>query len=121
MNQKEVLEALVRGTARDADIEAELLRDAFANFSRQHDFKPGMVVRERAGCSLLRKSGNGFFVILELRDVEPPFDVEPPHGTAGFVPLDMLVGKVNEDGDLFSLWEDHRRFEPVPEEVLRRR
>jgi hypothetical protein len=60
---------------RDADIEAELLRNAFANFSRQHDFKPGMVVRERAGCSLLRKSGNGFFVILELRDVEPPFDV----------------------------------------------
>jgi hypothetical protein len=33
----------------------------------------------------------------------------------------MLVGKVDEDGDFISLWEDRRRFEPVPEEVLRLR
>ena len=61
MNQKELLEALACAAdsdaannepMRDAYIEAELLRDAFVTFSHQHDFKPGMDVREKAGCSL---------------------------------------------------------------------
>jgi hypothetical protein len=80
-----------------------------------------MVLREETGCSLLRKTGNGSFVILKLRDDEPLFDVEARKGTAEFgMPLDMFVGKVDEDGDLISLWVDRRRFEPLPEEVLRR-
>jgi hypothetical protein len=91
-------------------------------FRRQHDFKLGMIVREKAGCALLRKRGNGFFVALELRDDEPLFDLETRNVTAGFgMPLDLVVGKVDEDGDQISLWEDHRCFEPMPEEGLRRR
>jgi hypothetical protein len=71
MHQKDLFEALVRGAdsdaadnepKRDADIEGDLLREAFVTFSGPHDFKPGMIV---AGCSLLRKSGNGFFLILD--------------------------------------------------------
>ena len=84
MKPEETCQAIVRGAdsgaaankpKRDPDIEAELLRDVFVNYSRQHDFKPGTVVREKAGCSLLRKSGNGRFV-LELRDDEPLLDIE---------------------------------------------
>ena len=91
-------------TKRDADTEAEFLRDAFVAFSHQHDFKPGMIVREKVGCSLLHKSGNGFFAVLELRDDEPLFDVEALNGTAG-------------DGDP-TLWVDRRCLELMPEELL---
>jgi hypothetical protein len=30
------------------------------SLSMQHDFKPSMIVRDKADCSLPRKSGNGF-------------------------------------------------------------
>jgi hypothetical protein len=67
-------------------------------------------------------SGNGFFAVLELRDDEPLLDVETRDGTAGFrMRLGMLVGKVDEHGDLISLWADRRCLEAMPEEVLRRR
>jgi hypothetical protein len=38
-------------------------------------FKLGMIVREKACYSLLPKAATRFFVTLELRDDEPPFDV----------------------------------------------
>jgi hypothetical protein len=69
MNQKEFAEALVRPAdsdaadkkpKRDADSEAELLRDAFVTFSHCHYFKPGMIVREKAGCSLLQRAATCF-------------------------------------------------------------
>ena len=50
-------------------------------------------------------------------DDEPLFDLEARNGTPGFeMPLDMLVGRIDEDGGLISLWGDRRRFEPVPGE-----
>ncbi len=64
-----------------------------------------MILRENAGCSLLRKSGNGCFVLLELRDDEPLIDDEARNRTAGFgMPQDMLVVEVDEDDDLIFLW-----------------
>jgi hypothetical protein len=63
-----------------------------------------MNVREKVGCSLPAQRRSGFFLVLELRDDEPLFDVEARDGAAGFrMPLDMLVGKVDEDGDLISV------------------
>ena len=113
MNPKEFVDALIRAAdsdaadnepKRDADSEAELPRDGFVTFSHRHDFKPGMIVREKAGCSLLPRAATCFFVILELRDDEPPFDVEMRNRTAGIgMSLDMLVDK-DEDDDLNSLW-----------------
>jgi len=56
MNLKEFVEALIRAAdrdaadnepKRDADSEAELIRDAYVTFSHRHDFKPRMIVRER--------------------------------------------------------------------------
>jgi hypothetical protein len=118
MNQKEFAEALVRAPdshaadnepSRSADSEAELLRDAFVTFSHRHDFKPGMIVREKAGCSLPR-AATCFFVTLELRDDEPPFDVETRNGTAGIgMSLYMLVDK-DKDGDLIPLWVELGRL-----------
>jgi hypothetical protein len=119
MNQKEFAEALVRAAdsdaadnepKRSADSEAELLRDAFVTFSHRHDFKAGMIVREKAGCSLLPRAATCFFVTLELRDDEPPFDVETPNGTAGIgTSLYMLVEK-DEDGDRIPLWVELGRL-----------
>jgi hypothetical protein len=52
----------------------------------------------------------------------PLFDVTTVNGTTGLeIPLNMEVGKVDEDGGLTSSWIDCRRLEPVPQEVLRRR
>jgi hypothetical protein len=42
-----------------------------------------MVVREKAGCWLLRQSGGGFFLIVEFPDDEALCDVEARDGTAG--------------------------------------
>jgi hypothetical protein len=86
--------------------------DAFVTFSHQDDIKPGMIVREKAGCSLPRKDRQrGFFVILELRDDEPLFDGDARNGSAGFgMPLDIVIGKVNEHGDRISVWVDRWRF-----------
>jgi hypothetical protein len=113
MNQKELVEALAHAAdstatenepKRDAGTEAELLGNSFVAFSHQHDFTPVMIVREKVGCSLLRNICNGFLVVLKLRDDEPLFDLEARDGTAGFrMPLEMLVGKVDEHGDLISL------------------
>jgi len=50
-------------------------------------------------------------------DDEPLFDLEARNGTPGFeMPLDMLVGRTDEDGDLISLWGNRRRFGAVPAE-----
>ena len=60
---------------------------------------------KRSAVRSLRERRSGFFLVLELRDDEPLFDVEARDGAAGFrMPLDMLVGKVDEDGDLISVW-----------------
>jgi len=99
MNLKEFVEALIRAAdrdaadnepKRDADSEAELLHDAFVPFCHRHDFKPGMSVREKAGCSLLPGAATVFFVTR--------------NGTAGIgMSFDMFVGK-DEGGNLISLW-----------------
>jgi hypothetical protein len=92
----------------------------FVAFGHEHDFKVGMIVRERAGYSLLSKSGNGSVIILGLCDPEPLFDAEALIATAGYrIRLGMFVGKVDQDGDRISLWVDRRCLEPMPEEVLR--
>ena len=66
MNKKEFVEALLGAADGDAadnepkrDVynDAELLRDGFATFNHQYDFKRGMIVGERSSCSLLRKRG----------------------------------------------------------------
>ena len=63
-----------------------------------------------------------FFVTPEIRDGEPLFDVETRDETAGFgMPLNMVDGKVDEDRDVICPWANRRRFEPMPEEVLRQR
>ena len=94
--------------------------EGFASFDHQHDFKPGMIVRERASCLLSAQEGNEFFVILELGDDEPLFDVTTRNETAGFgSPLNMVVGKADEDGDPTSPWVFPRRSEQCPK-VLRR-
>jgi hypothetical protein len=55
---------------------------------------PGMIVP-----SPVHQSGNGSFVVVELRDDEPLFDVGARNGAAGLaMPLDMLVGEVDKDG-----------------------
>jgi hypothetical protein len=52
----------------------------------------------------LRKRGKGFFIVLGLDDDKPLFDVATGNGTTGLgIPLNMVVGKVDEDSDLISL------------------
>jgi hypothetical protein len=57
MNRKDFLQALVSAADSDAadnehkpnaDIEAKLLRDALVIFGGQHNFKPGIIVRDNA-------------------------------------------------------------------------
>jgi hypothetical protein len=74
-----------------------------------------MIVREKAGCSLLPRAATCFFVTLELRDDEPPFDVETPNGTAGIgTSLYMLVDK-DKDSDLISLCRNGTLNRALPE------
>jgi hypothetical protein len=86
------------------------------NFSRQHDFSPGHGRPRKGWLFASAQERQRVFRHTGTRDEEPLFE------SAGFeMPLGRLVGEVDEDGDLISLWVDPRRFEPMPEKVRRRR
>ena len=110
MNQKELVEALVRVAESDAadneskrDAEADLLRDSFVTFSHQHDFKPAMMSKKRPAVRCCARTTTGFRHT-GMRDDEPLCDVETGNGIAGFkMPRDIVVGKADEDGDLIRL------------------
>jgi hypothetical protein len=105
---------------RDPDIETELLRERSSILVANLISSGAWSSERRPAVRVLRKSGNGFFVRLELRDDESCLMSKRVTGQlgSGRPPLDMLVGKADEDGELISLWVDRRRFEPVPKEVL---
>ena len=126
-------EALMRGsTMQDDDSshpkitafgEAEVLASMLMEFNYKHEFRPGMIVRQKPQCaSLSLYSDNGLAIVVSVLDsplVETTADSNSPQYRQ---PMDMIVGsRATKDGSepKFILWHvDSRRFEPVDGSTL---
>ena len=84
---------------------------AYAIFSENHTFTPGMVVEWKP--NMQNKSIGGPFVVLEVL-TKPNLN---PHARANNTyfrePLDLILGSYTEDGSFIQYHFDSRRFQPV--------
>lgn len=104
------------------DIEAIRLRDALAALNVRHEFRPGMIVRQKPQAqSYQTLGGNDMAIVVELLD-EPIIDDESEVGSAYYRQrLDMIIGAIFPRGArvTFNFYHvDSRRFEPVPEDEI---
>ena len=98
-----------------ADIERIRLVDCLSAFNERHEFRPGMIVRQKPQALNYKGFGdNDQAIVVELL-AEPIIAGLEAHGTSHYRERqDMIVGSL-EDGKLFCLFHvDSRRFEPVP-------
>ena len=98
-----------------ADIERIRLVDCLAALNTRHEFRVGMIVRQKPQARIYKEFGdNGLAIVVEL--LSKPI-IEPGGigvGTAHFrEPLDMIVGSLEGEKDFCLFHVDSRRFEPV--------
>ncbi len=103
------------------DIEGLRLHEAMEQFLTRHDFRVGMIVRQKPLALGYRKAGkHDLGIVVEL--IDPPIvldDVEHSAGSPYFrKPLDLIIG--HRSGGNFAVFHvDSRHYEPVPEAELR--
>ena len=92
--------------------ERERLTAAFEKLNKKNTFKPGDIVDWKPG--MLNKNSYGPFVVVEVLD-SPIFDDEASAGSPYFrEPLDIVLGKVADDGERFvTHFYDSRRMEVI--------
>lgn len=103
--------------------EASVLASMLAELSYKHEFRPGMIVRQKPQCAILNLySDNGLAIVVSVLEsplVETAADSSSPQYRQ---PMDMIIGsRATRDGlaPKFILWHvDSRRFEPVNGEML---
>lgn len=107
---------------------AARLRDSFAAFSRLHELRPGMIVREKPQARLHGDidGDTGLRVVIEPLEEPIVWDSQSEDGPPTVrIRLDMLVGFLalghgdKPDTFLFFL-VDSRRYEPVSDEEIAR-
>lgn len=100
------------------DIEAIRLRDSLAAFNERHEFRPGMIVRQKPQARGYKTYGdNDQAIVIEMLPV-PIIAPVADHGSCYYrEPIDMLVGSIEpttDSSDQFCVYHvDSRRFEPV--------
>jgi hypothetical protein len=98
--------------------EFAVLRDALAAFNTAHEFRVGMIVRQKRQCPTYEEhSDNGLSIVVELL-AEPIVDtLASTVGSAYYRHrLDMVIGERLGDGRFQLFHVDSRRYEPAPEE-----
>ena len=92
--------------------ERERLTAAFEKLTEKSTFKPGDIVDWKFG--LRNKQLYGPFIVVEVLD-SPIFDNEDGAGSPYFhEPLDIVLGKVMDDGERFvTHYYDSRRMEVI--------
>ena len=103
----------------DIDIEVELLQAARRDYNVHHKFEPGMIVRQKKGCSIYNHvSSNKIAIVMQVLAVSI-LDPREETGSPFYRQyVDMVIGERSDDGDLLFYHVDSRRFEPVPAEDL---
>ena len=92
--------------------ERERLTAAFEKLMKKNTFKPGDIVDWKPG--MKNKNAYGPFVVVEVLD-SPIFDNNEDSGSQYFrEPLDVVLGKVVDDGERFvTHFYDSRRMEVI--------
>lgn len=92
------------------------LLELYRAFGTRHSFAPGDIVRWKPGLQI--RMSPGPFVVLEVLET-PRFDMTEKSSSCVFrEPLDIVVGRLDKDGDMILSHLDSRRLEPVPEADL---
>jgi hypothetical protein len=131
------LEALMRSAQNDGTLdeddaprpkisdigEAEVLRSMLAEFSARHEFRRGMIVRQKPQCEIYNLfSDNGLAIVVEMLP-ETLFESSRDSGSASYrQPMDMIIAtRAVRSGEAvrLALWHvDSRRFEPAEDLVV---
>jgi len=106
------------------EFEALRLRDALAAFNVEHQFAPGMIVRQKDQARIYADFGdNNLAIVVRVLD-EPIIHNSGDTGASTFGSVvDMVIGSIEVGGQSgkpnFVIWHvDSRRFEPAPDEIL---
>lgn len=98
----------------DADIERIRLRDCLGALNVKHEFRVGMIVRQKPQAVAYKQFGdNNQVIVVELLE-KAIISPERNAGSCNYrMRIDMIVGSL-EGGKEFCLFHvDSRRFEPV--------
>jgi len=85
----------------------------FKIFNVNHSFKEGELVRWKQGMkNRIKPRYDEPMVVLEVLD-KPVISESKESGSTYFrEPLDIVLGRIDDDGDFVSFYYDSRRFEP---------
>jgi hypothetical protein len=97
--------------------EAEVLRSMLAEFSQRHEFRPGMIVRQKPQCGAYNlSSDNNLAIVVEMLPETLIDSSTDPASAIYHEPMDMIIATRMTRGEeiIFALWHvDSRRFEPA--------
>ncbi len=107
-------ERLLTGNMRANQAHIGDLQSRYEEFTTEHDFKPGQLVRWKPGLRNRRSPDYGEAGIVISLLTEPVYDSNPDSGSPYFrEPLDILIAILDDDGEFLVFYYDKRRFEPV--------
>jgi hypothetical protein len=107
-----VMESRAKETSLDVPKLIEALRDSHKRLSVNHDFKVGDLVRWKPGLRNRKyPAADEPGIVLKILDA-PVIDAnEKPYSSFYREPLDIILGLIDEEGDLIAFHFDKRRFE----------
>jgi hypothetical protein len=118
LSRDEIAEAVLAVLEETAPSEparpvGDQLNELWQRFSVCHEFRPGELVKWKAGLrNKLIPAADTPAVVVEVLE-EPVLDAAERPDSAYFrEPLDLVLGVLDEGGDLLTFHYDSRRFEP---------
>lgn len=122
MSKEALLRALMQGMDDKNDSTPSLkgeelaveLRKRLQLYAAQHDFRPGMLVRQKPGLTIYKhpKPGSAAIVV-NVFEPEPIFNAEHFGGTKYGAQADLAIGFIDGDDDFMVIRVDSRRMEPI--------
>lgn len=100
------------------EAEIDLLRSNLKDFNKKHDFRLGMIVRQKSNFYRL-PSDNGISIVVDMLPDLIINEKEETGSTYYRDRYDMLIGSWSSATGAFLIFHvDSRRFEPVPQDEL---
>lgn len=94
------------------DVEIEMLQDMRRDYETKHEFRPGMIVRQKKGITEYKEfSDNGVAIVIRM--IDPPLQAEWEPGRPVTGPFDMEIGERIQDGYFMLFRVNSQRYEPV--------
>jgi hypothetical protein len=90
-----------------------MLKELYEAFERAHSFQPGQIVRWKKGLKNRKRPDYDEPVVVISTWNDPLYDQTQESGSTYFrEPLTIILGMIDNDGELISFHFDSRRFEP---------